>query len=52
MQIFLKNSTGDTEKLLSPLLKEGYDKILAKYTLAFADLNTGEVMKDAAGSIS
>ena len=39
MQLFLRNNTGDSEKILTPLLKESQDKLFFRYKEVFKDFN-------------
>jgi hypothetical protein len=38
MEIFLRNNSGDSEKALAPLMKEGFDKLLSRYRTQFPEL--------------
>jgi hypothetical protein len=46
MQLFLRNNTGDSEKVLTPLLKESQDKLYFRYKDIFGDFNK-EVSSEA-----
>ena len=39
-QLFLRDSSSDLEKLLSPLMKESVEKILDRYSNVFDKFNT------------
>jgi hypothetical protein len=42
VEIFLRNNSGDSDKALAPLLKEGFDRLLARYRSLFPELEAEE----------
>jgi hypothetical protein len=40
VDIFLRNNSGDSDKALTPLLKESFDKLLTRYKSLFAELES------------
>lgn len=51
MVIFLRNNAGDSDKQLSPLLKENYEKLLTRYKQTFPNYADKEGEKDHTGKI-
>ena len=51
MQIFLKNTSGDSEKMLAPLMKESPGRLFLRYKTAFPEFDKDQG-SDAALKIS
>lgn len=49
--IFLRNNSGDSDKMLSPLMKENFEKFLIRYRQLFPEFEEKDVVKEASGKI-